>query len=93
MKYKMMPVVEAIEIEKAVQLQYGEIIELAPLIWPEDFHNDCYKSLCFNDDIVAKWEEDEYYNEEERRQHLIVYSILRDIFPSEIRTILVDVSW
>ena len=93
MKYEMMPVVEAIEIEKVVQLQYGEIIELAPLMWPEDFQNDCYKSLCFDDDMVAEWEEDTYYDEETRREHLLVYSVLRDVFPENIRTVLVDVSW
>ena len=93
MKYKMMPVVEANEIEKAVELQYGVNIELAPLMWPEDFQNDCYKSLCFDDDMVADCEEDEYDNEQSRREHLMIYSILRDIFPENIRTILVDVSW
>lgn len=90
MKYEMMPVVRATEIEKEVQLQYGEIINLAPLIWPEDFQNDCYKSLYFDDDMVAECEE---YEEQERREHLMVYSVLRDAFPEHIRTILVDVSW
>ena len=93
MKYKTMPVIEANEIEKAVKLQYGVNIELAPLMWPEDFQNDCYKSLCFDDDMAAEWEEDEYYDEQSRREHLMVYSILRDVFPENIRTILVDVSW
>ena len=93
MKYKTIPVVEANEIEKAVKLQYGVNITLASLMWPEDFQNDCYKSLRFDDDIVAEWEEDEYYDEQHRREHLMVYSILRDVFPENIRTILVDVSW
>ena len=93
MKYKMMPIVEADEIEKAVKLQYEVNIKLAPLMWPEDFQNDCYKSLCFDDDMVADCEEDEYDNEQSRREHLMIYSILRDIFPENIRTILVDVSW
>lgn len=86
MKYKMMPVIEACEIEKAVELQYGVNIELASLMWPEDFQNDCYKSLCFDDDMVAIWEE-------ECKERLYVCSVLRDIFPENIRTILVDVSW
>ena len=93
MNYKTMPVVEANEIEKAVELKYGVNIELAPLMWPEDFQNDCYKSLCFDDDKVAEWEEDEYYDEQTRKEHLMVYSILRDALPENIRTILVDVSW
>ena len=93
MKYEMMPVINANEIERAVELQYGVAIELAPLMWPEDFQNDCYKSLCFDDDMVAEWEEDTYEDEETRREHLLVYSILRDVFPENIRTVLVDVSW
>ena len=90
MKYKMMPVIKDTEIEKAVKLQYGEDIELAPLMWPGDFQNDCYKTLYFDDDMVAECEE---YEEKERREHLMVYSVLRDSFPENIRTILVDVSW
>lgn len=90
MKYKMMPVIKDTEIEKAVKLQYGEDIDLAPLMWPEDFQNDCYKTLYFDDDMVAECEE---YEEKERREHLMVYSVLRDSFPENIRTILVDVSW
>lgn len=93
MKYTMKPVVSVGEIEKAVELQYGVNIELASLMWPEDFQNDCYKRLCFDDDMVAEWEEDEYYNEQTRKEHLMVYSILRDVFPENIRTVLVDVSW
>lgn len=90
MKYEMMPVVTANEIEKAVKLQYGEDIELASLMWPADYQNDCYKTLYFDDDMVAECEE---YEEKERREHLLVYSVLRDSFPENIRTILVDVSW
>ena len=93
MKYTMMPVVTASDIEKEVELQYGINIELAPLMWPEDFQNDCYKSLCFDDDMIAEWEEDDYYDEQTRKEHLIVYSILKNIFPEDIRTVLVDVSW
>ena len=93
MKYEMMPVINANEIERAMELQYGVVIELAPLMWPEEFQNDCYKSLCFDDDMVAEWEEDTYYDEKTRREHLLVYSILRDVFPENIRTVLVDVSW
>lgn len=89
-QYKMMPVVTATEIEKEVQLQYGVKIELASLMWPENFQNDCYKTLYFDDDMIAECEE---YEEKERREHLLVYSVLRDSFPENIRTILVDVSW
>lgn len=93
MKYTSMIVVNANEIENAVKLQYDEDIELASLMWPEDYQNDCYKPLSFDDDMVEEWEEDEYYSEEVRRQHLLVYSVLRDTFPAEVRNILVDVSW
>lgn len=94
MKYTMKPVVSVHEIEKAVELQYGESIELRTLMWPEDFMNDSYKSLYFGDNQIAEYEEnpDDYEEEEERRHTLLVYSILKDAFP-DIDSVLVDVSW
>lgn len=93
MKYTMKPVVSVDEIEKAVELQYGETIELRTLMWPSEFMNDSYKSLYFSDDQIAEYEENpDDYEEEERRQTLLVYSILKDAFPG-MDEILVDVSW
>ena len=93
MKYKMMPVIKDTEIEKAVKLQYGEDIELAPLMWPGDYMNDCFKELFFGEDEIAEYRDfSEDYGEKIARHHLLVFSILKDVFPDH-DSVLVDVSW
>ena len=87
----MMPVITANTIEQEVKLQYGVDIKLVPLMWPADNVNSCCKRLCFDDETVASWENVTYYNEWVCREHLLVYSILRDIFPEDIRTVLIDI--
>ncbi len=93
MKYKIMPVVEAYEIEKAVELQFGVSIEIRSLMWPEDYMNDCYKTLCFGEDTIK-------YNQKNMaektnnvyRERALVYAVMKDCFP-KYEAILVDVSW
>ena len=94
MKYKEIKVVEANEIEKAVEKHYGVNIELAELMWPENFMNDCYKYLCFDEDMIMENKEDmERHPEKARyRERAMVYSIMKNYFPDD-ETVLVDVSW
>ena len=96
--YTMMPVVQASEIEKAVEKKYDKQIYLAPTMWPGEFLNDCYKDLDFSDDAVADNEagmkdfpdEEIYYNRK------MIYEVVREAFSLELSlgqdTVLVDVS-
>lgn len=97
--YTMMPVVQASEIEKAVEKKYNKQIKLASTMWPEGYMNDCYKCLCFSDDAVADNEEEmkNFPDEEIYYDRKMVYAVVREAFSLELSlgqdAVLVDISW
>ena len=101
MEIKMKPVIRASELEEAVKQATGEEIEdLRNLLWDEQYINDCYKALYFEDDAGWYDEKPDYYSDEEWaamcervRKTNLVYQTLREIFGSFYDTVLVDVSW
>lgn len=89
---------------------YGEFLEevsyIAPLFWPEDFMNDCYKELFIDDESYDEVCEDidaclnpEDFDQEEMNELIakkVIIKALRDYcFDNGIKTdsLLVDVSW
>ena len=91
MEYKMLPVVSATDIEKAVLAQYNEYIELCQLFWEGEYTNDSLKRLWISK--LVDEEEIEWYGEEEVRHINLVISILQDQFYPKYDYVLVDVSW
>ena len=83
-----------------------EVDYIAPLFWPEDFMNDCYKELFINDESYDEVCEDievclnsEDFDQEEMNELIakkVIIIALRDYcFDNGIKTdsLLVDVSW
>ena len=89
MKVKSMIVISAQDLAEEIENQYNVYVEVAPLFWPEDFMNDCYKSLWISEEAV---QEDDGDDEEEVSQRTLIRRHLQDIFPGQ-EEILVDVSW
>ncbi len=95
MKYEMMPVVDAYELQKALELQFGPDIMgnedvMANVLFGDEYSNDSLKRYYFDEDEVY---EGYYWQDEERiRIRNCVNAMLRDMLPGCDR-ILVDVSW
>lgn len=89
MKVRSMIVISAQDLAEEIENQYNVYIEVAPLFWPEDFMNDCYKSLSISEEAVQK---DDGDDKEEVSQRTLIRRHLQDIFPDR-EEILVDVSW
>ena len=92
MEYWMMPVVNADDLEDAVNLQYGEgaIEEIRNLLFGDDYSNDCYKSFYYGDLTVyngKSWE-----NEEEIRRINLIKTYLQDTIPN-YEIVLINVEW
>ena len=92
MKIEMKPTINISALEDELKLQFDIDIEgeLAPLLFYDDFMNDCYKNYYFADDYEytgQPWE-----NEERIRVVNCLNAILRDLLPGEDR-ILIDISW
>ena len=95
MQYEMMPVVDAYELQKALELQFGPDIMgnedvMANVLFNDDYDNYSCKRYCFEKDEV--YEGHFWQNEERIRICNCVNAMLRDMFPG-YHTILVDVSW
>lgn len=93
---KMRPVVNVSNLSAVLQNNIPEYCEeydeLRTLFWPEDFMNDCYKTLYFDDDYDVS---ENYEGEERRRVEAMnkAFEYLRNYFGSNVDSILVDVSW
>ena len=95
MKYDMMPVIEAGNLQDALELQFGPEVMgdndiLARILFSESYGNDCYKSYYFRD--MEVYEGKSWQDEEHIRIRNCVNSILQDLFPDHER-VLIDVSW
>lgn len=89
--YTMLPVIEVRTLEDELLTQFGVACgDLASILFGDDYHNDCYKSYCFEDDEEFHgyaWED-----EERIRIRNLVSVYLRDILPDYTR-VLIDVTW
>ena len=89
MQYEMMPVVDAYELQQALELQFGPDV-MANVLFDDEYNNYSCKRYCFEKDEVY---EGHFWQDEERiRICNCVNAMLRDMFPGR-HTILVDVSW
>ena len=89
----MLPTVNAFELEKAVNIQYGlNIDNIHELLFDDHYYNDTYSSF----DIDEEEEYNEEYmdpKEEERiRLRNLIRGYLKDILP-DWEYVLVDTSW
>ena len=92
MGYWMMPVVNADELEDAINLQYGEstIDGIRSLLFSDDYYNDCYKSFYYGD--LTAYNSKSWENEEEIRLINLVKTYLQDTIP-DYEVVLIDISW
>ena len=95
MQYEMMPVVDAYELQRALELQFGPDImgnqdHMANVLFGDEYNNYSFKRYNFAKDEV--FEGYTWQNEERIRICNCVNAMLRDMFPG-CNTILVDVSW
>lgn len=89
--HTMMPVVDANELERAVNAQFGcEIHDISNLLFGDDFHNDSYQGFWY--DELEVYHGDSWEDEEEIRLRNLVRTYLMDTIP-EFSRVLVDTSW
>lgn len=84
-----MPVISAYDLMEEIQTQYNVDVDIAPLFWPENFMNDCYKALWISEEAV---QEDDYGDEEKISQRTLIRRHLQDVSPGQEK-VLIDVSW
>lgn len=96
MKYKVMPVVDVDELQKALELQFGPEVMgnediMADVLFGEgEYDNHSCKYYCFSQNEV--YEGRSWQNEERICIRNCVNAMLQDMFP-EHDTILVDIDW
>ena len=92
MKYQMTPVIDADELENAVNLQYGEdtIEEIRNLLFGDDYSNDCCKPFYYDD--LTPYNGKPWEDEEEIRLINLVKTYLQDTLP-DYDSVLIDISW
>ena len=91
MEIRMLPVIDADELERAVNQQFNcEIKEISVLLFDTDFYNDCYKSFYFGQ--MEEYKYPVWQNEEEIRLRNLVRAYLQDVIP-DFDHVLIDVSW
>ena len=83
MKYKMLPVIDIYDLEKAVKERFPNIdfeeIEFRQKMFYDDYVNDCYKNFYFDD----------FFND----VHLdAIVTTLQETFP-EYKECLINVAW
>ena len=89
--YTMMPVVDADELQDAVNAQFGcEITDMRNLLFSDDYSNDSYQSFWYGQ--IEVFEGRSWQNEEQIRSRNLVRAYLQDTIPEHDR-VLVDVSW
>ena len=90
--YTMYPVIDAWDLEKAVNAQFNaEISEIRNLLFDDNYQNDCYKSFYYADmEKYEDWMGD--VDERAVRYRNLVRAYLQDILP-DYAYVLIDVSW
>ena len=89
--YTMYPVVDADELERAVNQQFDcEISEIRNLLFGDDYQNDSYKLFDYFD--MEVYEGYDWQDEEEIRLRNLVRAYLQDTIP-DYQAVLIDVSW
>ena len=91
MNYTLFPVINADELRRAVNQQYGvEIEDLADLLFPSEYQNDSYKYFYY--DELEEYHGFPWEDEEEIRLTNLVKTYLKDTLP-KYDAVLIDVSW
>ena len=89
----MLPTVNAFDLEKAINIQYGlNIDDIHEILFDDRYYNDTYSSFDIADieEYDEEWEDPE---EEERiRLRNLIRGYLKDILP-DWEYVLVDTSW
>ena len=89
--FQMYPVVDASDLEDAVNLQFGcDIEDIRNLLFGDEYNNSCHKTFWYDEDEV--YTGSIYQDEEEIRLRNLVCAYLRDVLP-DYCCVLVDVSW
>ena len=89
--YTMMPVVDADELEEAVNTQFGcEIDDIRNLLFDDEYNNDSYMSFWYG--AMEVYQGRIHQNEERIRLRNLVCTYLQDVIPDHDR-VLIDVSW
>lgn len=90
--YTMYPVVDAWDLEKAVNAQFDvEISEIRELLFDDDYQNNCCQYFCYADmEEYEDWMSD--VDEEAMRLRNLVRAYLQDAIP-DYQAVLIDVSW
>ena len=90
--YTMYPVINAQDLEEAVNVQFGvEIGEICSLLFDDDYQNDCCKYFYYGDmEKYKDWMSD--IDEEAIRLRNLVRAYLQDTIP-DYTCVLIDVSW
>ena len=90
--HTMYPVVDAWDLEKAVNQQFGcGIKNIRNLLFDDDYQNDCYKAFYYADmEEYEDWMGD--VDEEAIRLRNLVRAYLQDTIPN-YTYVLIDVSW
>ena len=94
MTYKLVPIIDILDLENEVKLQFGDILPefdyLANYLFGDDYNNDSYKSFYFKE--MEEFTGKSWQNEEHIRIINCVKSILQDLLP-DYDSVLIDVSW
>lgn len=89
--FQMYPVVDASDLEDAVNIQFGcDIDDIRNLLFGDEYNNSCHKSFWYDEDEV--YTGSVYEDEEEIRLRNLVCAYLRNVLP-DYCCVLVDVSW
>lgn len=80
------PIISIDELEEAINLQYGISYDLRAILFHNNYSNDSFKRLYFNNDA------DETQEPEDSYEVNLVLGYLRDILPGH-NSVLIDVSW
>lgn len=89
----MLPTVDAFDLEKAVNIQYGlNIDDIHELLFEGHYYNDTYSSFDLND--IEEYDEELMEPEAEERIYLrnLIRGYLKDILP-DWDSVLIDTSW
>ena len=94
MKHRIMPVIDIYDLEKAIEIQFGEEVlrhyELRQLLFGDQFMNDCCIRYYFGD--VVEYHGYSWEDENGISIRNLINQFLRDEFPGQ-DAVLVDVSW
>lgn len=89
----MRPIVDAFDLEKAINIQYGlNIDNIHEILFEDNYYNDTYSSFCITNDEEYNEKYMDPEAEEKIRLRNLIRGYLKDILP-DWEYVLVDTSW